>query len=549
MSRTETPCPQPSRPRRIGLKDFTGRVLTLSDAPGAWERHGNGPDALLMGLGPGDPSALPFVQEPDPASGRAPTVHWVEEPVTLERLRSRGAGIVPEDWREASPDQVPELAARCRCFFHRQGLLLAPAFWTPLLGAALAAQLPRPTKGRVRPPAVLLPGNDAQLLHVELRLALQSLGLAPVTPAPDTSSKGDMQSLADAVEGHDPLLFLSVNFRGLDRDGRIFACLRALGVPVAIWFVDNPRLLLTSIPNPWWKEASLFVTDASFIRELTAAGARNVRQLPLAAAPHMIARGESLPHADPAAPPLFVGRSVFPDHDRFFAAAHVAENLMDTGMARARSIHPPDRGADFHWWRTVLRARPWPSQDVRNAGFAADACSRHRRAAWITAAAKAGCRIVGDMGWQREAPGIVLAPPVDYFGSLPDLYARASAVLNVTSLLLPHSLSQRHFDAWAAGGLCLTDATPGMGLFPRKLADPVTLDSPEAFADRMDDLRAHPARWEELRRAWRDLIVAGHTYGHRIRTVAETLGVQIPLDRRPHENFAADRADILPGGR
>jgi spore maturation protein CgeB len=121
-------------------------------------------------------------------------------------------------------------------------------------------------------------------------------------------------------------------------------------------------------------------------------------------------------------------------------------------------------------------------------------------------------------------------PPVDYLTALPDLYARAVAVLNVTSLLLPHSLSQRHFDVWAAGGICLSDDTPGLGIFPQELVSPTMLEDPAAFADRMDEIRTHPQRWCELRQAWRNLIVGGHTYEDRLRSVCDIIGIPSPRE-------------------
>ena len=81
--------------------------------------------------------------------------------------------------------------------------------------------------------------------------------------------------------------------------------------------------------------------------------------------------------------------------------------------------------------------------------------------------APAGLVVVGDKGWKHHLPPgppeTPLLPPVDYYTTLPGLYRAASYTFNVTSLLLPGGLTQRHFDVWRAGGFLLptvrTDST------------------------------------------------------------------------------------------
>ena len=162
---------------------------------------------------------------------------------------------------------------------------------------------------------------------------------------------------------------------------------------------------------------------------------------------------------------------------------------------------------------------------MRCVGLGAEICSQANRVRWVRAGLEAGMRVVGDAGWQDLLPGLEVLPPVDYYTVLPDIYRRAGAVLNVTSLLLPQSLSQRHFDVWAAGGLLLSDATPGLRLFPEALTRPVTLSCPADLLPRLAALRADPARTRELRRAWREYLCAGHAYRHRVAQLCGILEI------------------------
>ena len=620
-----------SRPQRIRLPDFTGRMQTLPDGQEAWLRMGGGDDALVLGLGPGCPWQTPL-------AANARTVYWLDHPPTLQALPpldQRGGPGLPAHWEQVSADAVVVLAGRCTCYFYGSGMRLAPEFWGPLLGRVDAALLeasaqaeeaaendglapmsaapagaaapdksaapdkpaapaeavtpdggaapdkpaapagaaapdnPAAPDGAIAPAGaatpdggassslksaasrtagqksrgpVLLPGHDGQLLHQELRQALKACGLSPVLPMRvHWQPHADMHAVWRELfcQGK-PRLLLSVNLRGLDAEGRVFHLCRDMGVPVALWLVDNPWHVLSALRLPWWREACIFVTDASFMPELAAAGARHVHHLPLAVAPHMWRAQEAMPAAPEKAEPLFVGRSAFPQKERFFAAASVPERLQNEALALLENNETPSGGPNYFWWRQRLGGAAWPGFAVRGAGLGAEICARANRARWLRTllegragkcdgsggAERPPLRIVGDAGWKALLPGADILPPVDYYAALPEWYARA-VTLNVTSLLLPHSLSQRHFDVWAAGGVLLSDATSGLDIFAPDMADAVRLDRPEDFWPRWDALRSRPAHARDLRLAWREHLRQGHEYTHRVRRICQLSGIEI----------------------
>jgi len=590
-----------SRPQRIRLPDFTGRMQTLPDGQESWRRMGGGDDALVLGLGPGCPWQTPL-------AANARTVYWLEHPPTLQALPpldQRGGPGLPAHWEHISADAAVALAGRCTCYFYGPGMRLAPEFWGPLLGSVDAALLEAcaqaegvaendglapvrstapgksaASEGGAAPdksaaPAgavpdktaalagaavpglkcaasrafrqtsrgpVLLPGHDGQLLHQELRQALTACGLGPVLPMSDHwQPHADMHAVWRELfcQGK-PRLLLSVNLRGLDAEGRMFHLCRDMGVPVALWLVDNPWHVLSALRLPWWREAHIFVTDASFMPELAAAGARHVHHLPLAVAPHMWRGQETAPAAPEKAEPLFVGRSAFPHKERFFAAASVPEDLQNEALALLENNEAPSGGPNYFWWRHRLGGAAWPGSAVRGAGLGAEICARANRARWLRMLLEGRAskcdgvggeerpplRIIGDAGWKALLPGADILPPVDYYAALPAWYARA-VTLNVTSLLLPHSLSQRHFDVWAAGGVLLSDATSGLDIFAPDIADAVRLDRPEDFWPRWDALRTRPAHARDLRLAWREQLRLGHEYTHRVRRICQLAGIEI----------------------
>jgi len=548
---------QNKRPQRVRLLDFAGRAVSLPDGPEAWTCRGEGDAVLLLGLGPESGANLPQVL---PLITNAPAVYWLESPLVARAMEvwRLEAGLLPREplpasWRAVTAEQAATLAGQCLCCFYTPGLRLDPDFWGPLLGrvdatlalpASATPSGPMTAAGRGGFPrvgagargAVLLPGNDGQLLHQELRTALAGCGFGPVVdaqPQPVSDMSGKRASRENdflarwrvLLRGGNPAFMLSVNMRGLDADGRVFELCRALGIPVALWFVDNPWHVLSGVRLPWWRDAHIFVTDVSFAHGLREHGAGQVFHLPLAVAPHM---WRDLPSFAPSSinmePPLFVGRSAFPEKERFFAAASVPQALEAEAAALLEASTGPQNAPHFFWWHDKLGGRPWPGYDVRRPGLGAERCAQANRKRWLLAAGagKGGLRVIGDDGWKPLLPGTEILPPVDYYTALPEVYARAEAVLNVTSLLLPHSLSQRHFDVWASGGLLLSDATSGLEIFPAELTEPMTLRGLSDFMVKRAWFRAHPQAAYDLRRAWREHLRAQHGYEQRIQQIIET---------------------------
>lgn len=334
-----------------------------------------------------------------------------------------------------------------------------------------------------------------------------------------------------------PDLFYSINFRGLDKHGEAFAQWQAHGVPVAVWCVDNPWNLLSGLRSDFWKQARLFVTDPSFIPGLRAHGAQFVRHLPLGVDAARF--GAAPTHDAPLTatqgmrPLVFVGRSEFPDKNRFFVGQSVAETL----LRQAKTVSDAGQRADFFWWLKKLEldgpgTTLWPGSAARKAGLGAEECSFSWRLDCLRAALPCGLTVFGDAGWQAHFSGAGtgeanaeadLRPPVDYYGSLPAVYRTAEFSLNMTSFLLPHGLNQRHFDIWASGGFCLLDATPGLDLFPKALTEPVTFATAEGIPDLVAAFQKDSSGKRELAKRWQRHVVAEHSYALRMRALVDAV--------------------------
>jgi hypothetical protein len=489
-----------------------GRPRVLSRGPGAYECFLPAPDAdsapvLLLGVGPFPADA--------PVSGRK--VFFVECPDFCAAMPDSWSRTRPAHWQETPPQAAPRLALFCSVWRYRQADRLFNAFWGPVLAATRAARLEagRTASAQESEPWVLLPGNRNELLTHELGQALAECGLrVHRLPGSDLPAK-----LPDLLRQQRPALLLSINGRGLDAQGAVFHLLQVCNVPVVIWMVDNPWHILSSWSLPWWRKAVLCVTDAAYLPGLRRHGARHVLHLPLGA---WMPPGRAC--GDPLQPLVFVGRSAFPNKQAFFAGLRPDATLMAEASALL-AANPVRAGApDFLWWAERLRVPLWPGKAVRRIGLGAETSSRQYRALWLRHAQRAGLTVFGDEGWKDLVPAQArapfdLRPPLDYYAGLADVYASASYSLGLTSLLLPGALTQRHFDVWTAGGFLLTDATPGLEIFPAELVREISLESPCELERRLERLERDPALYRHLGAAWRACLARGHTLADRVDTL------------------------------
>ncbi len=466
---------------------------------------------IFLGLGP-EPDKIPeWFDLPDDE-----TFFYLECPDFvgqvagwLDRVPANFQPMKVEDFTVAS-------SARAHVVRYLPAQKAFPSFYGPLTARLALEDRARPKLSRT----VWLPVGDDALLVEELARAFADAGWRVVRIDHEALGKHPGKVLPDFLQEGVPDLFFSINFRGLDHFGLGQAILREAGVKVAVWMVDNPFNLLTGVKTEAWRELNLFVTDHSFIGPLIENGARRVTHLPLAASPSLFQDGGNLPdHArDIQGKLVFVGRSRFPDQEKFFAGEAVPEDaavLVEEATGTTRF--------DYHWWRDRLAIGPlWPGNRSRSVAAGAEFASNLWKHRCLNAAGR--ITIFGDEGWHDlENPDANLRPVVDYYAHLPALYRAAGLVLNVTGMQLPAGLNQRNFDVWCAGGFLLTDTHSGLNIFPDELVESVTYSRPEDIHDLVIRHREETPEKKALRQAWRECILRDHTYANRVETIFKAM--------------------------
>lgn len=515
-----------SRPKRFKIVSELFKNLSLAEGAEAFD-YAPSPlphpeTVLVLGLGPEPAEAWRLVASL--AQGRRVRVAYVEAPGFETQMPVTWAKAIPSHWERwtvhaAETRSLPEdLIRDAAVFSFKQNMQLFPSFWGPILTQVRLGRAKRRNPfASEKEDFALLPGAETDLLLPEMLDAFGEIGWRTATMPADCP----LDAFA-ALAAKSPKLFFSINAKGLDLLGERFHLLDANGVEVAVWLVDNPFQILSQFKAPFWKKLHLFVTDDSFIEPLFEHGATSVRHLPLAVWPKLFANRPPGPDLGVSGRTVFVGRSEFPNRLKYYSGLTLDPALKN----RSRGLIESGGRPDYFWWTQSLGlASLWPNPEARRAGFGADEsgrCLRGRVLAEVGAAAP--LTVYGDSGWKRILPDLSdLRPPLDYYGPLPDIYAQAAFTLGATNLLLPKGLTQRHFDVWAAGGVLVTDANPGLDIFPLDLVAPIVYHRPTEAVDVLRRLNRDAERVESLRRSWTELILSEHTYAHRLKTMLGTV--------------------------
>lgn len=487
----------PARPIRVKIKNELGNPTTLPEGEQYLRFSGQGPDVLILCPGPHPQICVPLL----PGTGQIFLLHAPDFEI---QMPPSWHAAIPPTWKRVNQAEALDLLQHVQILQYTPASRMFPSLFEPIL-ARQAKCL-----GPPRPLEIWIPGSDRALIVRELCHAALTLGYIPQTVPQDLEAS----AMRNALEQSRPGVFVSINFNGLDSFGENQALLEAASVPVAVWCVDNPFHLLSAQKNLLWKRLPIFVTDDWFLEPLAALGVR-ASHLPLGVSPEFFAPAQNCPTGNDVA---FVGRSRFPDRDRFFAACSVPADI------QAEALAQEGRSAHFGWWQQRLGHSAWPGNDVRRIGFGAEKTSESWRTRVLQHLATTNSlHIVGDSDWATLVPAATLCRPVDYYSGLANVYRQASFSLNLTSLLLPNGLTQRNFDVWACGGFLLTDASLGLKIFPKELTLPVTFESPEHASELVAEHAHLLHRKEELRKAWQHHILTEHTYVTRLELMLKTI--------------------------
>jgi len=500
-----------SSSRAVKVKTELGQLKTLGRGPMFFKCIKKGQLDLFLGLGPDPEIAVELA--------RNKQAFYIECPMFMDQMGASWRQKIPATFSPVSTSRLNQrFLTQARIWLYLPALNFFPGFWTKVLAICRLKGHSQCTPQAQGDSQVFIFGSEHSLLVPDICDGLKELNLNAQLLPPDISA----HDLAQVLNQTRPKFFLSINFQGIDPLGENLALIERCQIPIAVWCVDNPFHILTRIKGKFWQKTVIFVTDSWFIPYLKKYGGQRVFYLPLATSRKFFYPYEKrIDYLKDKV--VFVGRSEFPHKDKFFAATRLEANLSAFAQDFAlQGIRP-----DFEWWLKQLEIPLWPGNKVRHVGYNAEVLNLYWRKVCLQALARTdGLVVYGDKNWKNILPANVhFKEEIDYYGPLSQVYTSARYVLNLTSLLLPSGLTQRHFDVWAAGGFLITDYTPGLKLFSWELTSPITFHKPDQIEDVLNRLERQPGLKKDIQSEFHKLILTRHTYRHRLEQIFDILHI------------------------
>lgn len=457
-------------------------------------------------------SAVTFLDDPDP--DKAASI--VADSARLAGL-TRLAVVTHPVYPRLDPDWYGAAAARLAGYSALRDRLAAPRFTETT-------------------PRVLLLWRP-YFLYREIETALLRLGVPCRRVDTGTGEQGStdiVSAILAAVADFQPDFALTVNHLGLDRDGKLTALLADIGLPLASWFVDSPRLILhdyEAIASPL---TMVFSYDADALPEVRALGISQAAWLPLATDPGRFRPPDTRPDTHPWRTRVsFVGASMVPQARdalaRLAAFPALVRCLPGTAAAFAGS---PEKSARRFLLEHPVCGQAYAALPTPQARLDAELAltweaTRRYREACVRGILPFSPLVAGDAAWETVFPGLGRdwrrLPELDYYDQLPDFYPRSDVNLNCTSLQMKGAVNQRVFDVPACGGFVLTDAREQLGALFEIGREAAVYADPAEIPDRVRHYLAHPGERGRIARAARARVLAGHTYKHRLRELLSAM--------------------------
>jgi spore maturation protein CgeB len=372
----------------------------------------------------------------------------------------------------------------------------------------------------VSPQLCILVVRSAYHVQRECCVALRALGhrVIPLELSEGTDSAhvaAAVDQLLRAVVRHRPDMLVTINYLGFDTGGHMAEIVEALGLPTAIWFVDNPIFAGQGRVRVPPEHTTLFTWDRSFVPLLADATATAVQHLPLATDLDTFACGRTT--APPRWASTFVGSSLAGLQDKWHNRLTAPEREL------AQRLVPQLRKDRRTMIAQSRLAGPAPDAHARILAYANFIASKDYRLQLLCALSAGDLTVFGDVGWQALLPNATTCGGFDYGPKLAHVYARSAVNFNATNLQMPCTVNQRVFDVPAAGGLLLTDRQPELEDYFVPGQEVLVYDDPVQAADLATYHAAHPKAGQALVSAAQQRIAAHHTYHHRLRQLVTTM--------------------------
>ncbi|MBN1757067.1 MAG: glycosyltransferase [Chitinispirillaceae bacterium] len=321
-----------------------------------------------------------------------------------------------------------------------------------------------------------------------------------------------------------PAAVLSINLLGVDGNGILAEYCRRAGIPLIVWFVDDPRPILLNRMQHLSEGVIVFSWERAYLPWLRQQGFGDARYLPLASDPAQFAVPRT---RRPSVGCAFVGTAMGssflkeiaekfmwkPEYARVAAAVAFricsernsdVDRLLDDECATQSVVLPLDSDHTRTWLRS----------------YCIHTASMIMRKRMVTGLLSSGIETFGDPeGWRELAgPGLTVHGTIDYRTEIGDCYRSIAVNLNCTSCQMPTAVNQRVFDVPLSGAFIINDDQSDLHeLFAEN--EYVTYSSVEECAEKVAFYRENESARTAVSDTARKRILGEHTYTHRLQSL------------------------------
>jgi spore maturation protein CgeB len=331
------------------------------------------------------------------------------------------------------------------------------------------------------------------------------------------------------IQNEKPDMFISVNMLGFDGNGIFPEYCHRYGIPVAVWFVDDPRPILLSQKRFITTDMTAFCWERDYLEVLRNAGFSNVHYLPLAAdlelfSPKTINTKSKIPLAFAGTSMAGTFRKALRNKFLWKKEIEPLVNKIAQELLESPSIDIPSNISQFLYnSNTTL-----PFHDERNSvwlqSYIIHTAGMIKRKNTIESLKNQSIELFGDKdGWNELlGEGYTIHPPVDYATQLCDVYHNATINLNITSCQMTTAVNQRVFDVPVSGNFLITDFQKDVEeLFDKD--EVVTYRSLQELNELCTWYIRNESSQETVTNKARTRILHQHTYTNRYQTIREKM--------------------------
>ncbi|KAF5046691.1 Glycosyl transferases group 1 [anaerobic digester metagenome] len=369
--------------------------------------------------------------------------------------------------------------------------------------------------------------NFSYFLGHEIQNALTELQCPFLNFEPNTILKGKnlseiLQHTIFAILKFKPDLVLTINSNGIDNSGFLSSFLEKHGIPLIVWFVDNPELFIIGKEKIYPHNSLFFTCDPHGPQKVKRLTDIQTHVLPLAA-DKKIFQPISKNYIRSVS---FVGSTwtskIAACHKNFSFPRHLL--LQSAYISNLLAEHQPADGIAYirHHYKNIYNEIIQTLSSEDQNGFwhlVYWEANRIYRKTCLEKTLTHNPLIAGDKYWKSLLPDekFEFHPPIAYGNEVFKLYSLSCINFSCSSIQMSAAVTQRVFDIPASGGFVITDTR-------EQLNDLFDADKESASYSSKDEinyliekfLKDEKQRISIIKNA-RLRIAKEHTYLHRVK--------------------------------